>query len=247
MNAKQQRLLDSFFRGSYDSWSQYKERAAILWEGEYYVLIRTGMSENKSRYVYLADKLGLLAVDEDDDEVAPLERLAGSLIHPVQAERANDPETLHDSCQDEGSEGLFKGRWCKTRKAQCIAHAKGREAGYEQDLVGWIADYDQRKAAEKALEQEERSFAARVVRQARREVRSAGAGKVKMDCRYDNGIYGTRVLELGEVGTISFETHPEHHRIELQTYHRCNLIFNESQFRRFVSLLSTFAAEEQAE
>jgi hypothetical protein len=235
-----QKILHRFFRWKHDAWSQYKDRAQVIWEGEHYVLIQTGMSENKSRYVWLADKAGLLAPDEED---SPLAQLAGATVHPAQVERARqDAEILHDSNQSEDNEGVFKGRWCKARKAQCIAYSEQRDASYEHELPGWIEDYERREAEAKELEQEERRFAARLVRYARKRLPPRA---VRMDCRFDNGIYGTRHLSLGEdLGGADFEASPHDWRVQVTTFRGGGLRLTESQFQRLVGLLAEFVAEE---
>lgn len=232
-------LLDRFFKGHYDSWSQYKDRAEILWEGEHYIVIRTGMSENRSRYVWLADKIGLLAPDEDD---APLAQLAGATVHPVQIERADEArEILHDSNQDD-NEGKFKGRWCKTRKAQCIAYAYQRDQTYGYELPGWIADYEKRKAEEKALEREERRFATRLVRRTRERL------KVRKRTSWDKGVIATREVTLSEkLGSFCFSANTVNEgdwRVNIHS-RGDSLSLTESQFCRFVDLMVQFVEEER--
>lgn len=235
---KPHHLLQLFFSGKYDGWSSFKADAEILWVGQHYLLLRTGMSENRSRYVWLVDKDGL----QYDEDAPALVQLAAN-IHPVQAERADLPELLHESNQKGGEETVFEGRWCKARKQQCIAYAKRADATYERDLPGWIAAYEQRAAERKALEKEERNFAARLVRHARKEAQKVGA-KVKGET-WDKGKYGDRHLCVEETldSDITFRANSDNWKVTI--FVRDTLELTESQFKRYIRLLCKFHHENK--
>jgi hypothetical protein len=234
-------VLWKFFQLHKDYWSSYRDNAEVVWAGEHYLMIRTGMSENKSRYVWLVDKAGLLY----DDEAPALVQIAAG-VHPVQAERAEHPELLHESNQQNG-EGIFKGRWCKARKRQCIKYAKAVDSIYEDKLPEWIDAYEERKREEKALKAEERQFAARITRFARKEAQKVGL-RVKNDCAWDKGEYADRKLETEDTLDSDILFSASHNEWKVRLHHQSNLIsLTESQFKRYIRLLCKFHAENIAE
>jgi hypothetical protein len=231
-------MLDRFFQHHHDCWAQYSNKAELIYESEHYVLIRTGMSESRSRYVWMADKAGLLAPGEND---SPLAQLAGSLVHPVQVQRArNDAEILHDSDQKE-SEGEFKGRWCKARLAQCIAYVKESDYIYDVQLPEWIEEFEKALEEQKALEAEERCWAAQLVRDTRRVV--GPVGKVRKASSWDTGPFGTRKVEYANGSVLSFEADTNDWRVAVWT-RRDELSLTRSQLVRLTTLLREFAEED---
>ena len=232
-SASHRRMLASFFDTNDHFWTNYQKRAEIIWEGKHYVLIRTGVDDSLFRYVFMADRLGLLITEDS----GPLEQLAAAL-HPVQTERATkEAVTLHDSDQSEDNTGIFKGRWCKTRLKECIDYVKRQEAAYGDELPLWIEDWKRRQHEAEGLKQEERDCAADLLRFARqklgREVRPARSWEKK-------GRFCERRASF-KTGTVKFALSDEDWRIDLRFLNSMRLTVD--QFKQLFSLLGQFDKE----
>lgn len=239
MNLTNKEIIHKFFHRRYGhrryrSWTAYASKAEVIWRGTNYILLRTGMSPSRSRYVYLVDKAGLLY-----DEDAPALVQLSCATHAAQSERNENPELLHESNKDYSQEPLFKGRWCKAMKANCIAYAEKRDACYEHELPRWIEEYEQKQAEEKDLDQQERDFAARVARFMRKEAHALGK---RLDRSLEAGAYADRSLTTN-VGTLSAFVSPSDWTIRVS---RSTFDLTESQFRRLTKMICRFHRENEA-
>lgn len=145
------KVLGGFFKFRSDSWESYERDASVVWVGENYAIVRTGMGSDRSRDVYLVDKIGLI-VGADD---SPLMQLAAE-YHPSRTEAAKNPELLHTSCADAQDGMIFTGRWCKKMAARVIEYAKQRDAKFDALQQDRADAYDARErlAAEKTARDE---------------------------------------------------------------------------------------------
>jgi len=232
-SAHHQKMLNTFFESHCDNWTSYEAKAAILWEGEYYVIIRTGMSETRSRYVWMADRAGLLF-----DESSHLAQLASTLIHPGQVERAQEnTEILHDSDQSDQSEGIFKGRWCKKRLAACIKYAQEKELTYEADLENWIRAYDEREEASLNHARRKRSYTAKLLRYARKRV--GNTGRVRTPSRSGGLPHDDReISDLSDRLSMCFCTNEDDWLISIRPRRWGTFNLTEKQFYRFVDFVA---------
>jgi hypothetical protein len=228
--------LRAFFRGDYDSYKSYRADAEILWEGKHYVLIRTGVSYRKSRYVYMVDAHGL----RYDEDAHPLVQLAAGR-HPAQAERAKDHRVLlHESNQESGK-GVFTGRWSQSKLAKCIEYAEAADATYEDDLAGWIEEYEEQKIEASLLAKQGRQCAARAAVFARRAAHHVGA-KVTKDDKWESGRFAIRVLHLN-FGSFGFYLDEDDWTFSVHT--RSSATLTEKQLKRLHTLLCKFHAENE--
>jgi hypothetical protein len=158
-------MVRKFLRLQSTRWggrSSFINEAQIVWEGENYFVVRSGVKSDGRRYTWLADKVGVLL----DADSPALMQIAAEW-HESHTERASNPEVLHNSyIHDEEAE--FTGRWCKSVKKRVIAYAKIKDSTYHEDVEAGIVQWEKDRAAERAYEKAERIYYARMLKVARK-------------------------------------------------------------------------------
>lgn len=183
-------------------------------------MIRTGPDTGNCRRIFLVDRIGLLLLSENS--LSPLEQLA-ILPHPVQGQRAKQPELLHSSSKDD-KEGKFSGRLSKRLLAEAIEYAKSQDEDYEKRLPGWIEDYETAQAESAAQEKKARYRRAQVIRRIRN--------------LFGRPLHKTLNASLG-IGSFSVKIH-ENIRVN------ATLLLNEDQLYRYMKLISSFEKESNS-
>lgn len=215
MNLKEKFIKLQCFR--YRWRRSFASRTEILWEGEHYVLFRSGPTPDKGRFTALVDRVGLL----HSEKTSPLEQLATG-FHPVQLDRTRSPEILHSR-----DGGVFTGRWSKKLHAKILEYARVRDASYMTDLPKWISNYEEQCRKEAEFERAERRAVARLVSQSRKETQDIPGASVKL-----GGV--SSHVEYEKLGYVQFFYDANSEIIDTTT--RLNL--SEEEFLRLLKFVS---------